>query len=199
MSTFDLAIPVIMAHEGTPTNFWVDDPNDLGGETVWGISTLWIKRQGLTPYDLGLNQAAFTPGCLKNVTKQTCQSLYKKYFWNQYGYYNVNDQTAATKMMDAAVNMGAKRAAEFAQRACNTLGAQLTVDGSAGAKTWAAINACDPEDFVRAYADEMTAYYKRIVQARPLNGKFLKNWLKRASWGVKPKLTRLTRPNLVVE
>jgi lysozyme family protein len=186
MAKFEDAIPVIMAHEGTDKLFWVHDPADLGGETVWGWSMLTIKRLGLTPQDLGLPHRDFFPGCLKAVTKQTCQQLYRKYFWNQYGYYNVVDQVAATKMMDAAVNMGPKRAAEFAQRACNTLGASLSVDGSLGPKSWAAINACDPVEFVRTYGDEMAAYYKRIVEARPLNGKFLKNWLRRAAWGVQP-------------
>jgi len=174
-----------MHHEGG----WVHDPADLGGETNFGWSMLTIQRLGLTPHDLGIDQTAFTPGCLKKMTKATAEYLYRKYFWNQHGYFNVNDQTAATKMMDAAVNMGPKRAAEFAQRACNTLGANppLDVDGKAGPKTWEAINACDPEEFVRAYGDEMAAYYQRIVVARPLNAKFLKNWLKRAKWGVKPK------------
>jgi len=187
MSKFEDAIPVIMAHEGTDTNFWVDDPADPGGETVWGWSMLTIKKLGLTPQDLGLPQLVFTPGCLKAVSKQTCQSLYRKFFWNQLGYQNVADQTAATKMMDAAVNMGPKRAAEFAQRACNALGAALDVDGSLGTKSWAAINACDSEDFVRAYADEMSAYYLRIIARNPSLAKFQKNWLRRAQWGVKPK------------
>lgn len=186
MSTFEAAIPVIMSHEGTDKLFWVHDPADLGGETVWGWSMLTIKRLGLTPQDLGLPHRDFFPGCLKAVSKETCKQLYRRYFWNAYGYQNVVDQTAATKMMDAAVNMGPRRAAEFAQRACNTLGAnpQLKVDGSLGEKSWAAINACDPVEFVRAYANEMSAYYKRIVEARPLNAKFLKNWLRRAQWGV---------------
>jgi lysozyme family protein len=190
MSTFEAAIPVIMAHEGTDTNFWVDDPADPGGETVWGWSMLTIKRLGLTPHDLGLPHRDFFPGCLKAVSKETCRQLYRRYFWNQYGYQNVVDQTAATKMMDSAVNMGPKRAAEFAQRACNTLGASpaLKVDGQLGAKSFAAINACDPEDFVRAFGDEMTAYYERIIVRNPALAKFRKNWLRRATWGVKPKL-----------
>lgn len=188
MSKFEDAIPVIMAHEGTPTNFWVDDPADPGGETVWGWSMLTIKRLGLTPADLGLPYSTFFPGCLKQVSKATCEALYRKYFWNQWGYGNVADQVAATKMMDSAVNMGPKRAAEFAQRACNTLGASLSVDGSLGAKSWAAINACNPEDFVRAFADEMAAYYERIILRNPALAKFRKTWLRRSTWGVVPKV-----------
>lgn len=184
MSTFEQAIPVIMAHEGTPTNFWVNDPDDPGGETVWGWSMLTIKRLGLQPNDLGLPYRSFFPGVLKEVSRATCESLYRRYFWAQYGYQNIDDQTAATKIMDAAVNMGPGRAATFAQNAVNKLGGNVGVDGKLGKISFAAINACDPKDFVKAYAAEMEAYYRRIVDRSPRLGKFLKNWLKRAQWGV---------------
>ena len=186
MSTFDLAIPVIMSHEGTDTNFWVNDPADLGAETAWGWSMLTIKRLGIKPRELGIDQDDFTDGCLKKVSKVACQNMYRKHFWDKYGYGSVNDQTAATKMFDAAVNMGPKRAAEFAQRAATALGHQCLVDGDLGPKSYAAINACLGKDFVKAYADEMTKYYLAIIAARPLNAKFKKTWLKRAQWGVVP-------------
>lgn len=184
MSTFDLAIPVIMAHEGTDTNFWVNDPADLGGETVWGWSMYTIKNLGLQPKDLGLAIPQFTPGCLKGVSKSKCQELYKTYFWNKYGYGNIVDQKIATKCFDAAVNMGPKHAGEFAQRAANTLGQKLIVDGQLGPTSYAAINACDPKAYISAYADEMARYYQAIIKARPLNAKFEKTWMLRAKWGV---------------
>lgn len=184
MSIFDKAIPYIMAHEGTPTNFWVNDPADPGGETVWGWSMRTIKALGLKPNDLGLQLSTFTSGCLKQVTKATCESLYKRYFWNQYGYGNVNDQTAATKMFDAAVNCGPGRAAEFAQTAANACGQTLTVDGSIGPKSFAAINACNSHEYIKAYADAMTAYYLKIIVKNPALAKFKKTWLERAQWGV---------------
>jgi lysozyme family protein len=181
-SKFELAIPQIMLEEGG----WVSDPADLGAETNYGWSTLTIKRLKLTEADLGIPGPMFVDGYLKPMKKSTAEELYRKHFWDKFGYANVNDQKAATKMLSSAVNMGPKRAAEFAQRACNTLGAnpQLTVDGSLGPKSFAAINACDPQKFVNAFADEMTAYYERIIKARPANAKFRRNWLKRAQWGV---------------
>lgn len=184
MSSFDQAIPVIMAHEGTPTNFWVDDPDDPGGETVWGWSMLTIQRLGLTPRDLGLNQDVFTPGCLKEVSKAVCEHLYFRFFWLRYNLGLVSDQTAATKMMDAAVNMGPARAVKFAQSACNRLGHPTEVDGQLGKQTAASINTCDPAEFVRAYRDEMKAYYLSIIAKSPKLAKFQKNWLRRAEWGV---------------
>lgn len=184
MSKFEDAIPVIMGHEGTDKNHWVNDPADPGGETQWGWSMKTILELGLKPNDLGLQQRNFTTGCLKLVSKSTCESLYRRFFWNRYGYGAVGDQTAATKMFDAAVNMGPKRAAEFAQRACNALGAELVVDGGLGAKSYEAINACDPQAYIQAYADEMTAYYHRIIDRNPALAKFENTWLARAQWGV---------------
>ncbi len=184
MSSFEAAIPVIMSHEGTDKLSWVDDPADPGGETQWGWSMLTIKRLGLQPNDLGLQTRNFYPGCLKLVTKQTCESLYRRFFWNQYGYQNVDDQVAATKMMDAAVNMGPSRSATFAQNACNSLGASLVVDGRLGPKSFEAINSLDPVAFVKAFGEEMEAYYLRIITRSPQLGKFKSNWMRRAKWGV---------------
>lgn len=184
MSTFEAAIPVIMKHEGG----WVNDPVDPGGETNFGWSMATIKKLGLSAQDLGLPYSTLVPGCLKMMSKETAEKLYKKHFWNQGGYGNVVDQTVATKMMDAAVNMGPKRCAELAQRACNALGASLVVDGVLGEKSFAAINACNPEDFTRAFGDEMTAFYERIIIRNPALAKFRRNWLKRAAWGVVPRV-----------
>lgn len=184
MSEFDLAIPVIMSHEGTNTNFWVDDPSDLGGETVWGWSMKTIKSLGLTPRDLGLDQDVFTPGCLKTVKKSVCQELYQKHFWDKYGFSAIINQTCATKCADASVNMGPKRACKNAQGAVNLLvPGKLIVDGAWGPQTFGAINSLDPTKFIKAYSDTLAAYYENIIVARPQNAKFRNNWLKRAKWG----------------
>lgn len=185
MSTFENAIQTVMAHEGTDTNFWVNDEADLGGETVWGWSMLTIKRLGLSPRDLGLNQDTFTNGCLKNVSKAKCQELYKTYFWDKYGYGAINDQTVATKIFDFSVNAGPGNSAKVAQKAANACGLNVIVDGSLGQKSFAAINTIDPKTYLKALADEMTNYYLAIIKARPANAKFKTNWLKRAQWGVK--------------
>jgi lysozyme family protein len=182
MSKFETAIPVIMKHEGG----WVNDSVDPGGETNYGWSMLTIKRLGLHPNDLGLNQSEFTPGCLKLMSANTAITLYRKYFWNKYAFEAVMDQTSATKMFDAAVNMGPRRAIGFAQRAC-----QIAVDGIMGQVTVAAINKMNGEDFVRAYAKQMTSYYESIIVRNPSLVKFKNNWMKRAQWGVVAVLVKV--------
>lgn len=173
MSRFEDAIPVVMQHEGG----WVDDPDDLGGETMMGWSTLTITKLGLKPRDLGIDQDEFTHGCLKLMKASTAEDLYRKHFWDRYGFAAIVDQTAATKCFDFAINAGPGNAATVAQRACGA-----TIDGLWGPQTFARINAT--HDFVRAMATEMANYYESIIKARPKNEKFRSNWMRRAAWGV---------------
>lgn len=70
----------------------------------------------------------------------------------------------------------------MAQKAANRLGQKLVVDGALGPASVAAINACDPAQFLKAMALEMQDYYNSIVVRTPSLGVFLKNWTRRAAW-----------------
>jgi len=183
MSEFNLAIPVIMSHEGG----WVNDPSDLGAETNFGWSTSTIKSLGLTAADLGIPGPMFSPGYLKPMKPEVAVALYRKEFWDKFGFGAILDQTTATKCMDCAVNCGPKRSAKISQGAVNTLlPGRLVVDGAFGPMTFGAINSIDGKKFVKAMATVMADYYESIIVARPANAKFRKNWLRRAQWGVTP-------------
>jgi lysozyme family protein len=176
MSTFELAIPVILKHEGG----WVNNPADPGGETNFGISMLMVKREGMTPAQLGIPD--FNPGSMKLMKVEAAKDIYRKLFWDKPGYDRINDQLVATKIFDCAVNCGPGRAHKMAQKAANRLGAGLGVDGNLGPLSIAAINACDPAQFLQAMAAEMLLYYQGIVAKNPSLGVFLKNWTHRAAW-----------------
>jgi len=181
MSTFEQAIPVIMQHEGG----WVNDPSDLGAETNFGWSTSTIKSLGLTAADLGVPGPMFSPGYLKPMKPEVAIALYRKEFWDKFGFGAIIDQTAATKCFDASVNMGPRRACKNAQGAVNCLlPGKLFVDGAWGPMTFGAINALDPKKFLKAYSVTLAQYYEDIIVDRPANAKFRNNWLKRAKWGV---------------
>ena len=185
MSDFAKTIPVVIAHEAyhKPDGswlYWVDDPDDSGGETAWGISMLMIKAEGITPQEIGL--ASFTPGCLKNLTMDKAEYLYKKFFWDRYSYGKINDWVCSTKVCDCGVNCGPGHAGAMAQRAANMPAA--LIDGILGDKSFALINSIDPKKYVPAMAAEMKKYYTNLVAAKPSLSKFLNNWLQRAEWGV---------------
>jgi lysozyme family protein len=139
-----------------------------------------IKRSGITAEELGIPNLEL--GSLKLMTAKTAEALYRKYFWKP-AYDQIVNQTAATKIFDFAINAGHGNAHETAQKAVNSLGQSVTVDGALGPKSVAAINACGA-GFVKAMASEMAAYYERRIVARPANAKFRNNWLKRAAWGL---------------
>lgn len=176
MSSFEPAIKVILWHEGG----WVDNPADPGGETNFGISMLIIKREGITLEQLGIKN--WDPGCLKKMNVNAAIDLYRDLFWNKYGYSRFNNQNVATKIFDAAVNMGPGRGHKLAQKAANACGATLTVDGILGPASVLGINACEPKAWLTAMAKEMEDYYRNLATARPALAVFLRTWLKRASW-----------------
>lgn len=177
MSDFNEAIKVILRHEGG----WVDHPSDPGGETNFGISSLIIRREGITAQQLGVPH--MMPGYLKLMKVEAAIGIYKQLFWDRYRYGNIVDQTAATKVFDCGVNCGPGRAHRMAQAAANACGQKLIVDGILGPATFAGINACDPRAFVYAFADEMMGYYQAIVRKNPRLEVFIRNWSRRAGWG----------------
>lgn len=185
MSSHIPAIEVILQHEGTLTNFYVNDENDLGGPTCWGWSIYTIKNLGLKPRDLGINVDDWGDGTVvKNLTRAKAAELYKIHFWDKYGFAAIIDQTVATKCVDAQVNMGGN-ACKCAQKAVNLLiPGKLTVDGAWGPNTFGAINSLNPKLFIKAYSQTLLEYYQAIVVARPKNAKFLKTWTARSNWGM---------------
>lgn len=82
---FDKAIKVVLAHEGG----YVNDPNDLGGETNFGIS----KR-------------SYPTVDIKNLTREQAVEIYRGDWWERYRYGDIEDLDVATKVFDLAVNMG---------------------------------------------------------------------------------------------
>lgn len=180
MSDFEAAIPTLMAHEGG----WLsreDDP--VGGETNWGISELIIRKQRLTSEELGVDPNNIgQPGWLKAMPRTNAVGIYRKYFWLA-AYEQIADQTSATKIFDAAVNMGAATAHMLAQGAVG-----VTQDGQVGPLTVQAINNCNEgiRGFVQAFSDKLEFYYRNVAANRPpaYSAKWLPVWLKRACWGL---------------
>lgn len=178
MSDFEQAIKVILKHEGG----WVDDPDDPGGQTNFGISMLIIRREKITPEQCGVKD--FSPGALKKMPVSAAKDIYRKLFWDKYGYGKIEDQTVATKVFDCAVNCGPSRSHAMIQKAVNTIDdGALTVDGILGPVTIAAINNADPTELVENMAAEMRSYYLSIIAKKPVLAKFKNNWLRRATWG----------------
>jgi lysozyme family protein len=159
-SNFELAIPVILRHEGG--YYWVE--GDAGGETNFGIS----KR-------------SYPDIDIKNLTSADASVIYKRDWWDHYDYGRIDAQVIGTKVLDMAVNMGAKSAHKIVQQALNTIRASLIAcDGVLGSQTIAAVNAAAAATLLPAIQGLQANHYRNIVLARPQDAKFLDNWLHRA-------------------
>ena len=92
---FEVAMKFIFKWEGG----YVNDPDDPGGETKFGIS----KR-------------SYPEVDIKNLTKERAKELYFRDYWNTPGLDLDNfPQDKAIVLMNVAVNMGLGRAKEFAK------------------------------------------------------------------------------------
>jgi lysozyme family protein len=97
MTDFDRAFEKTLKLEGGGE--LVDDPNDAGGLTKWGIS-----------------QRAYPDIDIKNLTKEQAKEIYKRDYWDTiFALTNptINNPQVAWKLYDIAVNMGRVKAIDF--------------------------------------------------------------------------------------
>lgn len=153
------AVTIVLKDEGG----YVWDKNDAGGETNFGIS----KR-------------SYPNVDIKGLTKDGAIAIYYSDFWCKGPYETLADSALASKVFNTAVNAGQSRAIKLLQQAANAQGANLTVDGLAGPKTIAAINAMHGPSVLQSYRDAQAAFYLAIIAKDPTQAKFKNGWIKRA-------------------
>lgn len=179
MADFDSAIRLILRHEGG----WVNNPNDPGGATNFGISLRFLADH---PDDGDFDgDGDVDAEDIRNMTIDDAKDIYRKFWWDKYGYGRIADQTIATKVFDFAVNMGAKRAHMLLQQAMNSaFGLRLSVDGVLGNASYGTLNAIadgdDEQVLINAFCNEAWAYYQRLIVNNPRLGVFKNGWKNRA-------------------
>lgn len=158
---FQSAILVVLRHEGG----YVNDPNDAGGETKYGIS----KR-------------AYPDLDIANLTVDQATQIYYRDWWSHFGYQQINDSALATKVFDTSVNLGAGRTHKLMQRCLNVNGfPNIVDDGNLGPVSYKAINSCDAPTILSAFRQAQANYYQAVVKVHPEDQKFLTGWLSRAA------------------
>lgn len=168
MASFDLALPIILRNEGG----YVDDPTDPGGETNKGIT---MKTFQLCSHTLlGLDP---TSDNLKALTDAQAGIIYRSHYWNPIQGDAYASQDLANIVCDFYVNSGT-HATSLLQKVLNSLGASVTVDGSIGPGTLAALAAITSDQTYRAYKQGRIDYYTSLGQKYP---QFLKGWLRRVN------------------
>ena len=151
---FDEIIEVVLHHEGG----YVNDPDDPGGETNFGIA-----KRSHPDVDIA------------NLTKDGAKEIYKEHYWDRNKVEDLPEDLRHI-YFDMCVNQGRGRAVKIMQRAANAKGADLVVDGGMGPKTIAAMDGVELQR-VRAYR---VKYYADLVTRKPDLEKFYFGWFRRA-------------------
>lgn len=128
--TFDEAFDRLMGHEGG----YVNDPQDPGGETQWGIS----KR-------------SYPTVDIKHLTREQAKEIYRRDFWNRVHGNDLPDGVSF-QLFDYAVNSGVETAIRHLQRAVG-----VADDGHWGPLSQAAADLLSESDIImRLNAERLT-------------------------------------------
>jgi lysozyme family protein len=182
MSEFNLAVPIVLKHEG----FYVNDPTDPGGATNYGVSLRFLVTTGDLDKNGALdgdfdNDGDVDIDDIKNMNPDDAKNIYKFYWWDKYGYAAIDSQEIATKVFDLSVNMGSRQAHKCLQRALRSgSGVVLQDDGLLGIKTFKAVSFCNPSRLICALRSEAAGFYRALIAQKPSFSKYENGWLNRA-------------------
>jgi lysozyme family protein len=172
MSTFELAIPTVLKHEGG----YVNDPADPGGQTKYGISMRWLVANNLI--DVVANEEGVTHDMvIRAMSVGEADKLYKQYWWDAFGYGRIDNQDVATKLFDTAVNIGNRPAVRLLQRCTGC----AVIDGLLGPQTIDVTNKYSlTANLLTCYRNRQANFYHDLVLDHPALTKFLNGWMERA-------------------
>ena len=146
---------------------YVDNPNDPGGATNFGISSRYLKQK----YNRDVS-----PEEIQNLTREDAVKIYEEDFYKK---PNIDKLPTAIQenVFDMAVNSGDSQAIKLLQRDLN-----VTADGIIGPSTIAAAKKAIEEGTYDAsnYSDSRKKYYEGLVAADSRREEFRKGWLARA-------------------
>jgi lysozyme family protein len=135
---FFLAIDRVLKSEGG----YVNDPNDPGGETIYGISRRSFPN--------------FNGGDFKNATREQAVRLYYDEFWRKVNADKMPEDLQY-QALDFAVNSGIHTAIRKLQSA-----AGVADDGWWGPVTQAAVAATPPAVLIIRFAAERLDYMRKL-------------------------------------
>ncbi|MEM6729744.1 MAG: holin-associated N-acetylmuramidase [Pseudomonadota bacterium] len=181
----------IVAREGG----YVNDPDDPGGATKYGVTIHTMRRLGL---DLD-EDGDVDPHDVRRLTRQQAVEIFLKHYF--YGP-RISDLPGPLQptVFDMQVNAGAN-AIKILQRLLVKMGFDVTVDGALGPQTLSATAramSAAPSHMVDAYGIERRNYYYALADRRPASRKYARRrdggkggWIARAEEFIAPRY-RLT-------
>jgi len=171
----EIALDEMFPNEGG----YVNDPDDPGGETKFGISKRSYPNEDIA-----------------GLTVDRAAEIYERDYWRP--FLGVVNPRIKIELFDTAVNAGVGSAVRIAQRACNVLrngsrSVGLAVDGNLGPNTLAEINRWGSVDdghgpgsgLYRTMTLFQGTHYLNLAENRGM-AKFFRGWTKRLQdWAMK--------------
>jgi lysozyme family protein len=175
MNAFEKAFTHTLGVEGTYSN----NPNDTGGETMWGITKALATHYGYSKP-------------MREIPIETAKQIYKAEFWDKLRLEEIAKMSPelAVEMFDTAVNMGGAVAVMFLQACLNSFNRQgklysdIKEDGAIGKTTidtlhkfYAARGVKGKSVLLKAMNSLQCVRYIELSQKRQANEEFVFGWI----------------------
>lgn len=170
---------------------YVNDPDDPGGATNFGVTIHTMRRLGL---DL-TGDGRVSVADVRKLTRAQAVDIFIKHYFERPLIAELPGALHAT-VFDMYVNAGAN-AVKILQRLIRDMGFEIVVDGVLGPKSIGATRAAHkaaPDHIVDAYGIARRNYYFRLADRRVASRKYARTrrggkggWIKRAEEFITPK------------
>lgn len=177
----------IVAREGG----YVNDTDDPGGATNFGVTIHTLRRLGLDLTRDGVVDASD----VRALTRAQAVELFVDHYYHRPGIARL-PESLHPSVFDMYVNAGTN-AVKILQRLLREMGQGVEVDGLIGPQTVAAAQAAAeaaPNHLADAYGIARRNYYLSLADARPASRKFARTraggkggWIKRAEEFISPR------------
>ena len=185
-SVQDIATEIVRREGG-----YVNDPDDPGGATNFGVTIHTMRRLGL---DLD-RDGDVDARDVKQLTRAQAIDIFVDHYFGQPRIGELPEALHAT-VFDMYVNAGGN-AIKILQRLLTEMGHPCVVDGALGPQSISAAHAAwsaAPDHLVDAYGIARRNYYFRIADRRPASRKYARTraggkggWIKRAEEFITPR------------
>lgn len=187
MQSVEEIAAAIVAREGG----YVNDPDDPGGATKYGVTIGTMRRLGLDLTGDGRIDAADVRG----LDRRQAQEIFIAHYFRGPRIAEL-PQAVQASVFDMYVNAGAN-AVSILQRLVTRMGFACSADGKVGPKTIAAARQADqaaPSHFADAYGIARRNYYYALADRRPASRKYARRkdggkggWIARAEEFIAPR------------
>lgn len=177
----------IVAREGG----YVNDPDDPGGATKYGVTLGTLRRLGIDKTGDG----RLTEADVRRLTREDAVEIYLRHYY-QIPKIDRLPELLRPSVFDMYVNAGSN-AVKILQRLLRQMGQWVVVDGVIGPQTIAAAEVAEaaaPSHLADAYGIARRNYYYRLADQRPASRKYARRrdggkggWIRRAEEFISPR------------